>query len=140
MVPLDELLERSDVVSLHAPLTDDTRRLCDAAFLKRMKPGAVLLNVARGGLVDPDAVFDALESGRLTAFAADVWEPEPPGGDPADWHPLLRHPRALFTPHTAFASAESVRELRTRASRQIADALHGRRPEHLVNPEAWGRA
>ena len=137
MVPLDDLLGRSDVVSLHAPLTPETRRLCDAAFLSRMKPGAVLLNVARGGLVDPDAVLAGLESGRLAAFATDVWDPEPPDGPPEEWHPLLRHPRTLATPHTAFASRESVLELRTRATGQIADALAGRRPEHLVNPEVW---
>ena len=139
MVPLGELLGRSDIVSLHAPLTPETRRLCDAAFLATMKPGAVLLNVARGGLIDADAVLAALESGRLAAFATDVWEPEPPGDRVKDWHPLLRHPRTLATPHTAFASRESVLELRTRASRQIADALAGRRPEHLVNPAVWER-
>ena len=137
MASRGELLARSDVVSLHAPLTPETRGTVDAGFLAAMKPGAVLLNLARGGLIVPDAVRAALDAGRLAAFALDVWEPEPPGPAVADWHPLLRHPRVLATPHTAFASRESVAELRTRASRQIADALHGRRPEHLVNPAAW---
>ena len=139
MVSLDELLHSSDIVSLHAPLTEDTRGLCGTAFLSQMKPGAVLLNVARGGLVDPDAVLAALDSGRLAAFAADVWDPEPPGPRVEDWHPLLSHPSTLVTPHTAFASRESVRELRTRAATQLADALRGRRPEHLVNPHVWDR-
>ena len=137
MVSREELLERSDVVSLHTPLTNDTQRLVDASFLDRMKPGAVLLNVARGGLVDADAVLAALESERLAAVGLDVFESEPPGERFADWHPLLKHPRVLTTPHTAFNSQESLIELRTRAARQVADVLAGRRPEHLVNPAVW---
>ncbi|MFH5805341.1 C-terminal binding protein [Alienimonas sp. DA493] len=139
MVSREELLERSDVVSLHAPLTAETRRTVDAAFLERMKPGAVLLNVARGGLIDADAVLAALESGRLAAVGLDVFEPEPPGERLEDWHPLARHPRAFVTPHTAFLSRESLIELRTRAARQVADVLSGRRPEHLVDPAVWER-
>ena len=135
MVSRDDLLGRSDVVSLHLPLTERTRRLVDADFLARTKPGAVLLNVARGGLIDADAVLAALRSGRLSAVGLDVFEPEPPGERLADWHPLLSHPRALVTPHTAFVSRESLIELRTRAARQVADALAGREPEHLVNGE-----
>ncbi|NNJ24776.1 C-terminal binding protein [Alienimonas chondri] len=139
MVSREELLERSDVVSLHVPLADHTARMVDADFLARMKPGAVLLNVARGGLIDPDAVLAALESGRLSAVGLDVFEPEPPGACLADWHPLAMHPRAFVTPHTGFLSRESLMELRTRAARQVADALAGRRPEHLVDPAVWDR-
>ena len=133
MVPLDDLLGRSDVLSLHVPLTAETRRLVDADFLARMKSGAVLLNVARGGLIDADAVLASLKSGRLAAVGLDVFAPEPPGAGLADWHPLVRHPRALVTPHTGFVSRESLTELRTRAARQVVDALAGREPEHLVN-------
>ena len=132
MVSRPELLDRSDVVSLHAPLTGETRGLVDAAFLAAMKPGAVLLNVARGGLLDADAVLAALESGRLAAVGLDVFEPEPPGERLSDWHPLVTHPRAVVTPHTAFVSRESLTELRTRAARQVVDALAGRTPEHVV--------
>ncbi|QDT16150.1 C-terminal binding protein [Alienimonas californiensis] len=139
MVARAELLERSDVVSLHAPLSAETARMVDAAFLARMKPGAVLLNVARGGLIDADAVLAALESGRLAAVGLDVFESEPPGERPEDWHPLVRHPRAIVTPHTAFLSRESLVEIRARPARQVADALAGRRPEHLVDPTVWER-
>ena len=131
---LPDLLRDSDIVTLHLPLTGDTRHRIDDAAVRAMKPGAVLLNVARGGLIDPDAVLRGLEDGPLLAVGLDVWTPEPPD---VPLHPLLTHPRCVVTPHTAFASRESVRELRTRASRQIADALAGRRPEHLVNPEVW---
>jgi D-3-phosphoglycerate dehydrogenase len=137
MTPRDELLRRSDVVSLHVPLSAETAGLVNAEFLAKMKPGAVLLNVARGGLIDADAVLDALESGRLSAVGLDVFDPEPPGEEASDWHPLVRHPRAIVTPHTAFLSVESLIELRTRAARQVADALAGRRPEHLVDPSVW---
>ncbi|MEM9703319.1 MAG: NAD(P)-dependent oxidoreductase, partial [Planctomycetota bacterium] len=139
MVDRDELLARSEIVSLHTPLTDATAGIVNADFLARMQPGAVLLNVARGGLLDPDAVLAALESGRLSAVGLDVFEPEPPGERLAEWHPLATHPRALVTPHTAFLSRESLVELRTRAARQVADALAGRRPEHLVDPAVWDR-
>ena len=135
MVSLDELLRRSDVVSIHAPLTDETRRLVDAGFLSRMKPGAALLNLARGGLVDADAVFAALDSGRLSGVGLDVFETEPPAGP----HPLLSHPRAVVTPHTAFASRNSVTELRRRAAGQVVDALAGREPEHLADRAVWRR-
>ncbi len=144
MVSRDELLARSDVVSLHVPLSAETERFVDAAFLAKMKPGSVLLNAARGGLLDQDAAFAALESERLSAVGLDVFEPEPPGrssrdGGISDWHPLATHPRTVMTPHTAFVSRESLLELRTRAARQVADALAGRRPEHLVDPAVWER-
>ena len=102
-VPLDEGLARADVVSLHVPLSDGTRGLMDAGRLARMKRGALLVNTARGLLVDSVAVRAALESGQLGGFAADVLETEPP---PAQ-HPLFGAPNCILTPHLAWASPEA---------------------------------
>lgn len=135
MVPLEELLERSDYVSLHAPLTDATRHLIDTAALARMKPTACLINTSRGGLIDQDALWEALREGRLRGAALDVFEPEPPDLS----HPLFQDERVIVTPHAAFVSEQSVRELRERTARQIADVVAGRRPEHIVNPAVWGK-
>lgn len=132
-VPLDELLAASDVVSLHLPLSAETRRLIDAGRLARMKPAAYLVNTSRGPLVDAVALLDALNAGRLAGAGLDVFDPEPPV--PGD--PLVSHPRVIATPHVGFRSAEAVVELRTRAARQIADVLAGRRPEFVVNPEVF---
>jgi len=129
---LDELLVTLDVVSIHAPLSPETTRLIDAARLSQMKPHACLVNTSRGGIVDHAALLAALEAGRLAGAALDVFDPEPP--PPGD--PLVSHPRVIATPHIAFRSAEALAELRTRAAQQIADALIGRRPEHVVNPES----
>jgi phosphoglycerate dehydrogenase-like enzyme len=100
---LRELLSTSDVVSLHLPLTPSTHGLVDDAFLAAMRPGSYLVNVARGGLVDPEAVARALDSGHLAGVALDVLdqEPAPPG------HPLAGRDDVLLTPHTAWLSEES---------------------------------
>jgi D-3-phosphoglycerate dehydrogenase len=130
-VTLAELAERSDFVSLHCPLTDDTRGLVDAGFLARMKPTAYLLNAARGAIVDQDALADALEAGRLAGAGLDVFVPEQlPAG-----HRLLRSDRVLATPHTAFYSEESVVDLARLAAENVAAVLDGRRPAATVNPE-----
>ncbi len=135
MVPLDELLVRSDFVSLHAPLTDSTRHMISGPQLARMKPTAWLINTSRGGLIDNAALEAALAAGRIGGAALDVFEPEPP--DLSD--PLYKNERVIVTPHAAFVSAESLHELRLRASRQIADALEGKRPANVVNPEVYAR-
>jgi D-3-phosphoglycerate dehydrogenase len=129
MVSLNELLSRSDFISLHVPLTNDTQHLIDEAALALMKPTACLINTSRGGLVDHAALGNALQHGRLGGAALDVFDPEPP----ALAQPLFQDERVIVTPHTAFVSAESVRELRERVARQILDVLEGRRPEHVVN-------
>jgi len=130
----DELLAESDFVSLHVPSTPDTRHLIGTAALARMKPGAFLINTARGALVDERALTDALATGHLGGAAMDVQDREPP--DLAS--PPFDDPRVIVTPHCAFASSESLIDLRLRASRQVADRLAGRRPEHVVNPEVLG--
>jgi D-3-phosphoglycerate dehydrogenase len=133
MVPLDELLVRSDFVSLHAPLTDSTRHMISGPQLARMKPTAWLINTSRGGLIDNAALEAALAAGRIGGAALDVFEPEPPDLSDA----LYKNERVIVTPHAAFVSAESLHELRLRASRQIADALEGKRPANVVNPEVY---
>jgi D-3-phosphoglycerate dehydrogenase / 2-oxoglutarate reductase len=136
MVSFDELLTQSDFISLHAPLVESTHHLISAPQFARMKPTAWLINTSRGGLIDTSALSDALAAGRIAGAALDVFDPEPP--DLSD--PLYRDERVIVTPHAAFVSEESLRELRARASRQIADALEGARPANVVNPEVFARA
>ncbi len=107
-VPLDALMTLSDVVTLHCPLTEETRGMINDQRLALMKPGAILINAARGGVVDTRALADALESGRLGGAGVDVFDSEPPL---CTDHPLLHTPNTLVTPHVAFATAESM-ELR----------------------------
>jgi len=134
-VELDRLLAESDYVSLHVPLTPKTRGLIGAAQLGRMKPSAYLINTARGGLIDHAALAAALAAGKLAGAALDVQDPEPPDLS----RPPYNDPRVMVTPHSAFVSAESLLDLRQRASRQVADRLSGRLPKHVVNPEVLAR-
>ena len=128
---LAELLREADVVSLHVPLTDQTRRMIGPAELAAMKPTAWLVNTARGLLVDTGALVEALANGTLGGAVLDVTDPEPL---PAD-HPLRTRDDVVLTPHTAYASAESLAELAARAATNVAEVLSARLPVDVVNPE-----
>lgn len=137
---LDALLTESDVVSLHCPLTPDTRSLIGAAQLARMKAGSILVNTARGAVVDLDAVAAALRAGRPGGVALDVLPQEPPDPDHeliAAWRlqPTWLAGRLLLSPHAAFYSPESIRDLRSRAASTVRDALTDRGLRHCVNLE-----
>jgi D-3-phosphoglycerate dehydrogenase len=127
-------VSEADAVSLHAPLTPETRHLVDADLIAAMRRRPVLVNTARGGLVELAAVTSALDDGRLGGVALDVTEPEPLRAD----HPLRRHPRAIVTPHMAFFSVQAEEELRRRATGEIVRALRGQRPERIVNDALAG--
>ncbi|MEX0713955.1 MAG: NAD(P)-dependent oxidoreductase [Pirellulales bacterium] len=130
---LEELLAQADVVSLHLPLTAETRRLINRERLAQMKRGGYLVNAARGGLVDEAALLEALASGQLQGAGLDVFDPEPPPPD----HPLLDRDDCIATPHIGSATAEGRRRLWEGAISQALDVLGGRRPAHLLNPEVW---
>jgi len=130
---LDALLAAADVVSLHAPLTAETRHLINARTLARMKPRAYLVNAARGGLVDEAALLAALDSGHLRGAALDVFDPEPPRPD----HPLLLRDDVIGTGHVAGATPAGKDRLLEGALRQALQVLRGERPPHLVNPAVW---
>lgn len=135
-VELDALLRQSDFVTLHAPLTAETRHLIGARALGLMKRDAVLVNTARGPLVDQAALYRALSAGLLAGAALDVTDPEPM---PAD-EPLLSLPNVIVTPHIASASVATRSRMAVLAVENLTRALSGRMPKHAVNPEiaaAW---
>jgi len=132
---LNALLAEADVVSLHLQLTPETRNLITRKHLFAMKKGAILVNTARGALVEPDALVEALESGHLRGAAMDVFETEPL---PLD-HPFAKTDRLVMSPHIAGATEECLERTATQAAAQVIDVLEGRRPANMVNPETWGR-
>jgi phosphoglycerate dehydrogenase-like enzyme len=131
-VPLGELLERSDFVTLHCPLTPETRGLVGDAALGRMKPTAYLVNTARGPVVDTDALARALHAGRLAGAALDVTDPEPLPGD----HPLLDAPNLLVVPHIASATHETRGRMADIAVDNLLAGLAGEPMPHAVTPRA----
>ncbi len=125
----DELLTQADVLTLHCPSTSQTRRLMNRDAFARLKPGAILINVGRGDLVDPDALTAALQSGHLSAAALDVFDPEPiPTG-----HPLLAMSNVILTPHIASCSVPAVRKLRESVARIALAAVRGDPLSTVVN-------
>jgi D-3-phosphoglycerate dehydrogenase / 2-oxoglutarate reductase len=134
-VSLDALLGEADVVSVHVPLTDASRGFMGAAQFAAMKPGAVFVNSARGGLVDQAALLAALGCGHLFGAGLDVTTPEPLPPD----HPLLGRDDIVVTPHVASATAEGRARMFRVAFEQVIDVLEGRRPPHLVDPSVWDR-
>jgi glyoxylate reductase len=128
LLPLERLLAESDIVSLHCPHTDETDRLLGPGELAQMKPGAILINTARGGCVDEDALIDALESGSLGAVGLDVFSREP--HIPAA---LARCERAVLTPHIASADAPARAQMGKLCVDAVLDVLAGRRPPNVVD-------
>ena len=128
LVTMDELLSRSDVVTVHVPLTRATRGLIGRDALARMKPGSIVLNVARGGVIDEAAVADALASGHLAGAGIDVFEHEPPTGSP-----LLDAPNTLLTPHLGASTAEAQVLVAEEVAAQVLDVLAGRPARYAVN-------
>ena len=136
LVPsLAQLLSRAQIVSLHCPATPETRHIINAQALSLMPEGSYLINVARGLLVDEDALLAALRSGHLAGAALDVFDPEPPMTN----HPLFTHPNTICTPHMGSYTAASVERMQVMACEQIALVLRGERPANLVNPAVWGQ-
>jgi glyoxylate reductase len=128
-LPLHELLERADVVSLHCPLTPETRHLIDGAAFARMKPTALLVNTARGPIVDTEALRNALHEGTIAGAALDVTDPEPlPAG-----HPLLRAPNLLVLPHVGSATTRARARMTEIAVDNLLAGLEGRPLPHRAN-------
>jgi len=127
-LPLDDLLARADFVSVHTPLTPETRHLVNSDVLARMKPTALLINTARGGVVDQDALRDALHAGQIAGAALDVTDPEPL---PAD-HPLLDAPNLLVVPHVGSATVRTRAKMAAMAVENLLAALDGRPMPHPV--------
>ncbi|MFT4037100.1 MAG: C-terminal binding protein [Thermomicrobiales bacterium] len=129
-VTLDELLAQSDIVTIHCPLTPETRGLINAAALAKMKPTAVIVNTARGPIIDLQALVTALEEGRLAGAALDVVDPEPL---PAE-APFYQMPNVILTPHSAYYSERSVDVVRRETLVEALKVLRGQRPQTVANP------
>jgi D-3-phosphoglycerate dehydrogenase len=131
VVTFDELLAQSDVVSVHVPLAAATRHLIDAAVLSKMKPDAILINTARGGVVDTEALIEALRNKTIRGAGLDVFETEPLPKD----HPLTALDNVVLTPHAGYYSEESLYELKTRPVENASDVLAGKIPRNILNPQ-----
>ena len=130
-VDFDSLLKESDYISLHAPLTPETREMFGLKEFRKMKPTAVIINTARGGIIDEQALHQALVEGAIAGAGLDVTNPEPPRPD----NPLLKLEQVLITGHSAFFSDASSLEIQQKAAEAVVSALKGEWPPFLVNPE-----
>ncbi|MCA9112725.1 MAG: dehydrogenase, partial [Planctomycetaceae bacterium] len=135
-VPFDELLATADFVSIHCPLTEETRGLIGASELRRMKRGAYLINTARGGIVDEEALFDALQSGHLAGAALDCFENEPV----TEPHPLCKLENVLLAPHSIAWTNELFRDIGRTSCQSMLDLSLGRSPHGVVNRELLQKA
>lgn len=131
-VEFDTLMSESDFITLHVPLTSETRKIIDARALSLMKPTAFLVNTARGEVVDVDALVDAVRTGSIAGAGIDVLPVEPPPPD----HPVLHEESILVTPHIAWASTEAGIDVRQRGAQDVVDVLAGRRPKYAANDVA----
>ena len=126
---LEDLLREADLVSIHVPLTDETRRMIGAPQLALMKKTAVLVNTSRGGTIDEAALHEALAGARLFAAGLDVWEVEPPPQD----HPLLQLPNVVATPHASGGTFETQERSSLQVAIQVVDVLNGKAPQNRLN-------
>jgi D-3-phosphoglycerate dehydrogenase / 2-oxoglutarate reductase len=131
---LAELLSRSDIITLHLPLTPDTHHLINAETLGLTRTGAILINCGRGSLIDNDAAYQALVAGRIAGIGLDVFDPEPPRH-----HPLFTHPDVVLTPHLMGLSTRARAATFTAAATGVVDVLEGREPAAVANPQ-WNAA
>jgi len=129
LVELDDLLSRADFVTLHSALSAQTEKIIDRSALDQMKPSAILINAARGGLIDEAAVADALQGGRLRAAGVDVYGSEPPAAD----HPLIGLPNVVHTPHLGASTEEAQRDVAQQVAEQVLAALRGEGVANSVN-------
>jgi D-3-phosphoglycerate dehydrogenase len=132
-VELDELLRRSDYVSINCPLTKESRGMIGAKEFALMQPHAYFITTARGFIHDEDALLEALRAKKIAGAGLDVWSKEPPPPE----HPLLRFDNVLASPHTAGVTHEARENMGRIAAQQILDALDGKRPPRIINPEVW---
>jgi phosphoglycerate dehydrogenase-like enzyme len=137
LTDLARLAETADVISLHAPLTAETVHLVNAGLLARVRPGTVLVNCGRGGLLDLDAVHAALLDGRLSGVGLDVYETEPP---PPGGHPIFQHPAVVLTPHVLGLSRRGRRRTFEEMADGMAAVLAGGRAPNIANPEIYEEA
>ncbi|HEY5897388.1 MAG TPA: hydroxyacid dehydrogenase [Burkholderiales bacterium] len=134
-VELPQLLAESDIVSLHCPLTHETRGMLAHKAFAAMRPGALFVTTARGGIHDENALYEALESGHLAGAGLDVWDKEPPSPQ----HPLLSHPAVIASVHTAGVTHESRERVARMAAEAFIEAAAGRTPPRLLNPQVQPR-
>lgn len=128
---MEEILAGADFISVHVPLTDQTRGMIGEREFKQMKKSSFLVDVSRGGVVDQDALYQALQTGMIKGAALDVFEQEPPQAD----HPLFKVDNILLSPHNAALTDEALVAMATQAAQGIVDCLAGKRPLYVVNPE-----
>ena len=131
-VEMDELLDVSDVVSIHTPLLPQTKGIIDAEALRRMKPTAILVNAARGGIIKEEDLYRALKDGVIAGAGIDVFEEEPPVNSP-----LLELGNVVLTPHTAAFTREALNNMSMGVVDQLVDYVQGKRPAYLVNPDVF---
>lgn len=132
---LADVLSTAGFISLHVALTDETCHLLDANAFSAMDPTAYLINTCRGEVIDEVALISALDAGRIAGAGLDVLETDPPEGE----NPLLSLPNFIVTPHPAYMPHESLTEVLIRSTRAVCQAVHGRIPEDVINPEVLNR-
>ena len=136
ILSFDEVLQASNFISVHTPLTPETEGMIGAEQLASMPAGSIIVNCARGGIIQEQALADALHSGHIAGAGLDVLEPAPPPTD----HPLMSAENVIITPHTAFFSQASTVELERRTAEEAVRVLRGEMPQNLINPDVLGKA